>query len=106
MQFRYSYTCEQDSLSADLQHFIDLLEFLSVDSITNLQISCYPHRNGKRLQAVNMNGEIPPVVFGVDPDDKRYDPSVHGGQGELLTFRERPDDLGDFGLATAFNHDD
>ena len=54
----------------DLQRLIDFFEDLGVDSLTNLEIRCYPWRKGKRLQAVNEEGKIRPFTIALQPGEK------------------------------------
>lgn len=104
MQLRYDHQVDADDLDAELLRAAEWFRQQGVESVTNLVIECYPWRNGKRLQAVNKDGEIRPVPI-VPEVDPRLKPDG-GERGEKLTIRERPEDLGDTGLATAFNHDD
>src|SRR5690606_4800064 len=93
-------------LAADIHRFVDFLETHGAESISQLRISCFPWRNGKRLQAVNERGENGVVTFDLKPGDERYEPIRDQLRREALIIRERPDELGNFGLATLFNHDD
>ena len=106
MQFSYFYDSDSKHLAADVQRFVDFLEEHSVESVTNLCIICYPWRNGKRLQAVNTLGEIRPITFELLPGDDRRNPQGYEYDHEAVTIRERPDTLGNFGLAAFFNRDD
>src|SRR5690606_13346306 len=105
MHFIFRYAPMREALTTDVQRFVDFLVAQGTESVTNLEISCYPWRNGKRLQAVNSEGQIRPVVFALEPGDDRYEPPKFPETRELLTMRERPDELGNFGFATVFDHD-
>lgn len=105
MQLRYSYPVDADHLEAELLRAGEWFRQHGVESVTNLVIECYPWRNGKRLQAVNGRGEVRPVPILPEPDAPRCG-SLGPERREELTIRERPDDRGDTGLASAFNHDD
>jgi hypothetical protein len=104
MQFIYNYSLDREYIEYDINRFIAFLREHDVESVTNLEISCYPWRNGKRLQSINDRNEICPVPIILGPGDKRYTPKP--GRYPPFSIRERPDELGNFGLATAFNHDD
>ena len=104
MQLRYSYHVDADHLDAELLRAGEWLRRQGVESVTNLVIECYPWRDGRRLQAVNKDGEIRPVLICRE-DDPRAKPAAIERR-EKLTIRERPEDLGDTGLAAAFNRDD
>lgn len=106
MQFNYGYVSGRHSLASDVQRFVDFLEEHGVETVSQLKITCYPWRNGKRLQAVNAQGEIRPITFDLAPEDARHEPSEARPPREQVSVRERPDDLGNFGLATFFDHDD
>ncbi len=106
MKFEYAYHSDPKHLAADVQRFVDFLEEHGFESVTNLRINCYPSRNGKRLQAVNAQGEIRPITFELVSGDDRDGPQGSQDHSEPVTIRERPDTLGNFGLAAYFNHDD
>lgn len=106
MHIHYSYCPEGPYIAKDLQRLIDFFEDLGVDSLTNLEIRCYPWRKGKRLQAVNEEGTIRPFTITLQPDDERYEPIPPNVRYEPIIIRERPDELGDTGLATTFGIDD
>ncbi|HET6525171.1 hypothetical protein [Sphingopyxis sp.] len=103
MKFKYGYGSDPKHLTADVERFINFLDEHGFESVTNLQISCYPWRNGKRLQAVNAEGEIRPITFELLSGDDRDNPQGYQHDREAVTIRERPDTLGNFGLAALFN---
>ena len=105
MQFRYSYPSDADHLESDLLRVVDWVRENRAEAIWNLVVECSVSRNGKRLQALNDRGEIRPICFDLTPADPRSEQS-NAAPREKVTVRERPDHLGDTGLATAFNHDD
>lgn len=90
----------------DLQRLIDFFEDLGVDSLTNLEIRCYPWRKGKRLQAVNEEGKIRPFTITLQPGDERYEPLPPNVRYEPITIRERPDEFDDVGLSAILGWDD
>lgn len=106
MQFNFSYSIGRDDLETALRRFVRFLNEQHAETVSSLKITCHPWRNGKRLQAVNARGEIRPVTFDLEPSDERHKPPASLARDEVLTIRERPDDLGDTGLAAAFDHDD
>jgi len=55
---------------------------------------------------VNEEGKIRPFTITLQPGDERYEPLPPNVRYEPITIRERPDELGDTGLATAFGIDD
>lgn len=105
MQFRYSYPTDAHHLEGDFLRVVDWVKEHRAEAVWNLVVECYVSRDGKRLQAVNDRGEIHPVCFDLRPEDPRFEQS-DAPPREKVTIRERPDNLGDTGLATAFNHDD
>lgn len=105
MQFRYSYQSDADRLQSDLLRVVDYLKEHRAEVVWNLVVECYASRNGKRLQAVNDEGIIRPVSFHLMPDDPRFEQSYNPPR-EKVKIRERPDDLGEIGLASAFDRDD
>lgn len=106
MHILYSYSPKRPYIAKDLQQFVDFLEEHGVDCLTNLEIRCYPWRKGKRLQAVNEGGKIRPFTITLQHEDERYEPLPPNVRYEPITIRERPDELGDTGLATALGIDD
>lgn len=105
MQFRYSYRSDPDHLEGDFLRVVDWVREHRAEAVWNLVVECYVSRDGKRLQAVNGSGEIRPVFFDLTPEDPRFEQS-DAATREKVTIRERPDHLGDTGLATTFSHDD
>lgn len=106
MHIHYSYCPQGPYIVKDLQRLIDFFEVLGVDSLTNLEIRCYPWRKGKRLQAVNEEGKIRPFTITLQPDDERYEPLPPNVRYEPITIRERPDEFDDVGLAAILGWDD
>lgn len=106
MQFRYGYQTDADRLSADLLRVVDFLKEHGAEAVSNIVVSCYPWRNGKRLQAVNGEGIIRPVPFDAERGEVVIDAANEQLPREKLTIRERPDELGKIGLASAFDYDD
>ena len=106
MHIHYSYCPQGPYIVRDLQRLIDFFEELGVDSLTNLEIRCYPWRNGKRLQAVNEEGKIRPFTITLQPGDDRYEPLPPNVRYEPITIRERPDEFDDVGLAAILGWDD
>ena len=106
MHIHYSYCPQGPYIAKDLQRLIDFFEELDVDSLTNLEIRCYPWRKGKRLQAVNEEGKIRPLTITLQPGDERYEPLPPNVRYERITIRERPDEFDDVGLAAILGWDD
>ena len=106
MHIHYSYSPQGPYMVKDLQRLIDFFEELGVDSLTNLEIRCYPWRKGKRLQAVNEEGKIRPFTIALQPGDERYEPLPPNVRYEPITIRERPDEFDDVGLAAILGWDD
>ena len=106
MHIRYSYSPQGPYIVKDLQRLIDFFDDLGVDCMTHLEIRCYPGRKDTRLPAVNEEGKIRPFTITLQPGDDRYEPVPPNVRYEPITVRERPDELGDTGLATAFGIDD
>lgn len=106
MHIHYSYCPQAPYIVKDLQRLIDFFEDLGVDSLTNLEIRCYPWRKGKRLQAVNEEGKIRPFTITLQPDDERCEPLPPNVRYEPITIRERPDEFDDVGLAAILGWDD
>ncbi|MBO9516453.1 MAG: hypothetical protein J7493_00145 [Porphyrobacter sp.] len=106
MHFIFQFEPTRETLQADVQRFVDFLDAHGVEAVSSLTITCFPWRNGKRLQAVNEDGEIRSVMFDLVPEDARYKPPQYELEHEPLIIRERPDSLGDFGLAMLSGHDD
>lgn len=106
MHIHYSYCPQGPYIGKDLQRLIDFFEDLGVDSLTNLEIRCYPWRKGKRLQAVNEEGKIRPFTITLQPGDERYEPLPPNVHYEPITIRERPDEFDDVGLAAILGWDD
>lgn len=100
MRFSFTYPLMSNDLENGLQRFIAFLREHEAEEISNVEINCYPWRNGKRLQAVNGNGQIRPIVFDAENAGTGAPPF------ERLTIRERPDSLPVTGLASLFDHDD
>ena len=106
MHIHYSYCPQGPFIAKDLQRLIDFFEEFDVDSLTNLEIRCYPWRKGKRLQAVNEEGKIRPFTITLQPGDERYEPLPPNVRYEPITIRERPDEFDDVGLAAILGWDD
>ena len=106
MHIHYSYCPQGPYIAKDLQRLIDFFEELDVDSLTNVEIRCYPWRKGKRLQAVNAEGKIRPFTITLQPGDERYEPLPPNVRYEPITIRERPDEFDDVGLAAILGWDD
>ena len=106
MHIHYSHCPQSPYIAKDLQRLIDFFEDLGVDSLTNLEIHCYPWRDGKRLQCVNEEGKIRPFTITLQPGDERYEPLPPNVRYEPITIRERPDEFDDVGLAAILGWDD
>ena len=106
MHINYSYCPQGHHITKDLERLIEFFEDLGVDSLTNLEIRCYPWRKGKRLQAVNEEGKIRPFTITLQPGDVRYEPLPPNVRYEPITIRERPDEFDDVGLAAILGWDD
>ena len=106
MHIHYSYCPQGPYIVKDLQRLIDFFEDHGVDSLTNLEIRCYPWRKGKRLQAVNEEGKIRPFTITLQPGDERYEPLPPNARYEPITIRERPEEFDDVGFAAILGWDD
>jgi len=106
MKFFYEHHIKHEALAADLQKFVDFLGAHGVDSVSSLEISCFPWRNGERLQAVDSEGKISPVMIELDAGDARYVAPDPKSDREAPKIRERPDELGEFGWGLLFGIDD
>lgn len=87
-----------DQLDVVLLRVGELLRAMGAESVSSLRINCFPWRNGRRLQAVS-GRDIVSVAINLPGDDLV---ALPGG----AIVRERPDDLGDSGIAVLMGHDD
>lgn len=106
MRFNFVYPIESVSLETALRRFIEFVEEHGIDTISNLEIGCHPLRGGRRLQAVNQNGIVRPVIFDADPGDLGGAPAIYQYERETLIIRERPIGRGPRGLAALLGPND
>ena len=106
MRFNFCYQIARNDLATALSRVDDFLKEHGADMISNLEVGCYPWRNGKRLQAVNQSGVVRPVVFNVAPGDDGSALTTHQPEREKLAVRESTDGRAAKGLASLFGRDD
>ncbi|MGN6123419.1 MAG: hypothetical protein ACTHOJ_10750 [Sphingomonas oligoaromativorans] len=87
-----------DQIDGVLRRVGELLRSMDAESVSSFQLTCFPWRNDKRLQAVSGRSVVPVYI------DLPEDGSEDGYSAPVI--RERPDDLGDFGIGLWMDHDD